>query len=112
MGVTITNLPNEIDPVILIERKMKICPYCGQICDKRPSNWDKEKVFIVPYFDSFYKKADKKGKNHKILTFKNKYRWKKYTELKCPSCGCKWDTDWFPIDHKMFEIYINKEEKK
>lgn len=111
MGITITNLPGEIDPVILIERKMKICPYCGQICDKKPSNWDEERVFLKPYLKYDYKKADQKGKNHKILTFKNKYKWKRYVELKCPSCGCRWNTDWFPADHKMFEIYINKEEK-
>lgn len=111
MGVTIIDLPDEIDPVVLIEEKMKICPYCGEICDKKPSNWDDKRIFIVPYFNTIYKKADEKGKSHKILKFKNKYQWKRYPSLRCPSCGCKWDTGWFPMDHKMFEIALeNKEE--
>lgn len=110
MGITITDLPDEIDPVVLIEEKMKICPYCGQICDKKPSNWDEKRVFIIPYFDTIYKKADEKGKSHKILKFKNKYQWKKYLSLRCPSCGCKWDTGWFPMDHKMFEITLENKE--
>ena len=106
MGVTITDLPDEIDPIILIQKKLKKCPLCGQSCDKKPSDWDENKVFIPPYHYFIYRKADKKGKNHKILTFKNKYEWKRYYSLKCPSCGCQWDTGWFPADHKMFEITL------
>ena len=111
MSIIITDLPDEIDPVVLIEKKLKKCPLCGQACDEKPSNWDDERIFLSPYFHFTYKKADEKGKTHKILTFKNKYDWKRYNELKCPSCGCHWDTGWFPVDHKMFQIQI-KDNKK
>lgn len=96
MGVVITDLPDEIDPIILIENKLKKCPLCGQRCDEEPLNWDENKrgafMHRWPNFYPDEKKADEKGKIHKILLSKNKYLWKRYDNLKCPSCGCSWDT--------------------
>lgn len=111
MSIIITDLPDEINPIILIEKKVKKCPLCGQQCDEKPANWNNNKEFIKPYLCSNARKADKNGKVHKILKFKNKYWWKKYTGLRCPSCKCEWNTEWFPIDPKMFEITLKRREK-
>lgn len=95
MSRTITDLPNDIDPVELIEKKMFTCPICGK-------NTFKDNQFCYP--DN--KRMDANGKKHEILKNKNKYWWHRYKELKCKKCGCKWDTGWYPADHDMFKIVV------
>ena len=98
MSKIITDLPDEIDPVVLIEKSKLSCPFCkgSSITDWYCGTEE-------------YKYADKKGKHHNILTYKNKYEWKRITRVHCKKCKCVFDTGWYPIDHKMFEIPIEKE---
>lgn len=94
----IQDLPDPIDPIVLIEKKVQQCPFC------------KEKTKLLYYNMSIrHTYADIYGIHHNILTYKNRFMWKK-CKLQC-SCGCQWDTGWYPIDHKMFEITLNSEEK-
>lgn len=93
MSRIITDLPDAIDPVVLIEKKMLTCPLCG-------SNDIKYCSYDCEYFDA-------NGKHHKFLLYLNKYKWNRYPELTCKECGCKWDTGWYPADHKMFEVEVN-----
>ena len=95
MGRTITNLPNDIDPVKLINQKMLTCPMCG--CQK------------IMKYRSEDKYCDVSGEVHKLLRYLNKYRWVRYSEVICQNCGCKWDTGWYPQDHKMFQIPVDKD---
>ena len=95
MSRVITDLPNDIDPVELIEKKMFTCPVCGE-------NAFDDNRFCYP--DN--KRMDANGKEHKILKNKNKYWWNRYKALKCTKCGCKWDTGWYPADHDMFKIIV------
>ena len=99
MGKIIKDLPDEIDPVVLIKEKKMVCPWCHHYCkDGHYFSWKREK-------------RDIHGKYHKILKFKNKYLWERYPIIECSQCGCKYDTGWYPIDHEMFEINIEDEEK-
>ena len=98
MSKIITDLPDEIDPVVLIEKSKLSCPFCKG-SSTTDWHWTAER----------YKYADKKGKHHNILTHKNKYEWKRIKKVHCKKCKCEFDTGWYPIDHKMFEIPIEKE---
>ena len=100
MGKIITDLPDEIDPVVLIEKSKLSCPFC-----KTTKNccWE--------YYNKKEKMADKTGKHHKILIQMNKYKWARITKIHCTKCGCEFDTGWYPVDHKMFEIPIEKNDK-
>ena len=97
MGKIIKDLPNEIDPIVLIKKKKLTCPYCGT------DN-------IHDWYGIQEQKMDKKGKHHKLFIFKNKYVWNRYPDITCHECGCEYDTGWFPVDHKMFEVEINDEQ--
>lgn len=98
----IKDLPDTIDPIILIEQKVHECPFC------------KTNKFIrgIRWCDKMTKKADKHGKTHNILTFLNKYQWEKHEDVHCTKCGCTWDTDWFPVDRDMFKVEIDDNEEK
>lgn len=96
----ITDLPDPIDPVALIEKKMKECPICG----------NDENVLSPPWYNIKIKKADKRGIHHFFLFYLNKYTWNKYMEMHCTKCGCTWDTVWFPVDNEMFEIKLDNKE--
>lgn len=100
MSRIITDLPDIIDPVVLIKEKMLTCPLCGGKRD------------IDKYMSTYYNSElrDANGKRHKWFTSLNKYMWHRYPELTCKQCGCKWDTGWYPADHKMFEIEIRDDE--
>ncbi len=96
MGRIITDLPDDLDPIILIRDKMLTCPICGTKID-----W--EKCYLRK--DTCW--MDSRGKEHTILESLNKYGWVRYKDLSCSKCGCKWDTGWFPGDRKMFQVEIN-----
>lgn len=96
----ITDLPDPIDPIVLIEEKMKECPICG----------NSKNIEMPSWYDIKEKKADKKGKHHFLFTFLNKYLWRKYIGIHCKKCGCTWDTVWFPVDREMFEIKLDDKE--
>lgn len=97
MSKVITDLPDEIDPVVLIEKSKVSCPFCKTSL----TEWYRGKIK--------YKYADKKGKHHNILTYKNKYEWKRIPKVYCTKCKCEFDTGWYPVDHKMFEIPVKEE---
>ena len=99
MTRVIKDLPDEMDPVKLIENKMMKCPICGT-----PFNRDKYNRFSSDI------RADAKGVHHKYRTWLNKYCWEQYYNLKCDNCGCHWDTGWYPTDHKMFEVPVYGDE--
>ena len=94
MSRVITDLPDKIDPVVLIEKKMLTCPLCGG----KPKE--------IKWYQRLETRRDANGKQHLWLMFLNKYEWHRYSELICKQCGCKWDTGWYPADHKMFEIEV------
>ena len=96
----ITDLPDIIDPVILIEKKVRECPFCKTDKHVNKPQWR----------NTLKQYADKKGVHHKIFTFLNKYLWEKYIDLHCKECGCTWDTNWFPADREMFKISISDDE--
>ena len=97
MSRKITDLPDSIDPVVLIKEKVLTCPICGNRA--RNGIW----------YDEITMEADEFGKHHKFLRSNNKYIWKEKLDVKCEKCGCKWNTGLFPADHKMFEISIDGE---
>ena len=99
-SIVITDLPDYIDPIVLIEKRVKTCPICG-------SSYNKQ---FCPVPQTEY--MDKKGKYHKIFKFKNKYLWKQYRNLICgnPSCKCRWDTGWYPADYEMFKITVKNKD--
>ena len=96
----ITDLPDIIDPVILIEEKVRECPFCNSVKNIDKPQWR----------NTLKQYADKRGVHHQIFTFLNKYLWKKYVDLHCTKCGCTWDTNWFPADREMFKISISDDE--
>lgn len=100
MSKVITDLPDEIDPIVLIEKSKLSCPFCKE---SSTTDWYSR--------DEKYGFADKKGKYHNILIYKNKYKWKRIKKVHCQKCECEFDTGWYPIDHKMFEIPVKEENK-
>lgn len=95
MSRVITDLPDELDPVELIFNKVHTCPICGGKYDK--DTWS----------SSSYEYRDAKGIYHRFRTHLNKYEWKQRYDLQCKKCGCHWDTGWYPVDHKMFQITVD-----
>lgn len=92
-GKTVTDLPDEIDPVVLVRKYMKTCPFCNS----------RDHISCEHYEESF---RDNEGIQHKILRYKNKYEWRK-DKYECYECESKWETDWYPTDHKMFTVRID-----
>ncbi len=105
MGVIIKDFPDSFDPVAIIEEEVKKCPFCKKTLAESWGGKGK-----IPYFHSSSQYADKRGKVHIILRYKNKYLWRRYSNLKCGACGCEWDTNWYPVDHSMFEVEIRGED--
>lgn len=99
MSRIITDLPDEMDPVSIIREKMWTCPLCGG-----NASHDRK------WYNSERKYCDAHGKHHEILEFLDKYLWEQCYDLECQDCGCKWDTGWYPIDHKMFHIKVKDED--
>ena len=95
MGRVITDLPDEFDPVELIWNKVHTCPICG-------GKYTKD-----AWYHHDYDSRDAKGVHHKFRTYLNKYTWNQYYDLRCKECGCHWDTGWYPVDHKMFQITVD-----
>ena len=99
----ITRLPDDLNPVKIINHKMMTCPLCGTLNNGK----------LYGGYNSSYRLqyADINGVVHKFFKKKNKYQWGRYTKLLCENCGCGWDTGWYPVDNKMFEIPINIDKK-
>lgn len=95
---TITDLPDDFDPVVIIEERMEKCPICGGCYNSRF------------FHDEMREMMDSKGRHHKILKWLNKYLWERKVGLKCENCGCQWDTGWYPADHSMFEVKVTSDE--
>lgn len=96
----ITEFPTAIDPVRLIEEKVLTCPLCGQI-KVNPRRFS---------FQTSYR--DKHGKEHTLLDFLDKYKWKRYPKIHCNNCGCTWDTGWYPADYEMFEVNLDTDKEQ
>lgn len=95
MSRVITDLPDEFDPVVLIKGKVFSCPICGD-------GYDNDKWYQYDRED-----RDVKGVHHKLRTYLNKYEWRQYYDLQCKKCGCHWNTGWYPVDHKMFQVTVD-----
>ena len=100
MSRVITRLPDDFNPVKIIQDKLTTCPFCGNKCNNSQYG-----------FDTSWRDAH--GKHHEWRLGLNKYKWK-ILYLECPKCGCEWNTGWYPFDDKMFEIPLvdNKENMK
>lgn len=101
----ITDLPDNIDPIALIKEKIFTCPMCG------------ERGEALSSIDKTLR--DNHGKVHDgfldwtfNLQKKDKYWWARYSEVRCKSCGCRWDTGWYPVDHEMFEVDLTGEKEQ
>ena len=94
-GKTIVDLPDSLDPIPIIKKQMRTCPFCQT-----------DEHIITYNIYKQYKQADKEGKHHTIFTWLNKYEWVKDNHVKCTKCGTQWDTDWYPNSHEMFTIKI------
>ena len=106
-GKTIIDFPDQIDPVKLIDEKMRTCPFCNRVVSDDSTPWSKEyKSDYVRTSDCIY--LDAKGKEHRFRKKLNKYRWFKYI-VRCGKCYTKWKTDYFPADYQMFEIKVKED---
>lgn len=97
----IRKYPDKIDPLKIVEKSVTVCPFCGT----------DNNVYII---DVHYMLADKDGKHHYILLWRNKYRWAKFyfgcrNFNYCNGCGAEFETDWVPYDT---DFYINEEAAK
>ena len=94
-GITIKELPDKIDPVIILERKMKTCPFCNRVVNRKEGDdWSYDMMW-----------ADKNGINHKWKRKKNEFRWMRYNCI-CSKCGTEWTTDYVPLDNDYFKVYV------
>ena len=84
----IITYPPEVDPVNLMEKKLKICPFCKKteiIQNGRKVSW-----------------RNKKGKESLFDSF-NKYKWASL-QLQCKNCNAVWVTDYYPADIRLFNL--------
>lgn len=80
--------PPEVDPINLIEKKLKICPFCK-----------KTEIIEIQKNRSW---RNKKGKKSHFDYF-NKYTWASL-RLRCKNCNAVWETDYYPDDNKLFNF--------
>ena len=99
---TITNLPDEFDPVIIIDEKMRTCPFCKRVVPKYSNEKDHLK-YDYTYSSTDYR--DAKGRKHIIFQKLNKYLWKRVT-VTCGKCNTTWESVWYPADQDMFHVKI------
>lgn len=109
-GKTLIDFPDQIDPVKLIDEKMRTCPFCNRVVSDASTPWSKEYKFdYTRKSDSVL--LDDKGKKHRFRKKLNKYRWIKYEVVRCGKCYTSWKTDYFPADCKMFAIEVKEDTK-
>ena len=92
---TIIDMPDEIDPIAIIQKVKLTCPVCGYKNDSKKH-----------YASTI--NLDRNGEYHNFFTTLNKYVWKRFYFVTCEKCGCEFDTDWFPADKRMFEIPVKE----
>lgn len=90
-------LSDRLNPVKMIKRRMLACPICGGSADM---------ALLRGHCTSW---MDINGKHHTLFMQKNKYKWERYKDLICKSCGCEWDTGWYPADDTMFQVDVRKD---
>lgn len=89
----ITNLPNDLNPNILIRKKIEEeygqCPFCHSENNRKNNQSDWRKSLTGSWWQFW----------------KTNYCSK--LQFTCCDCGAKWETPWFPQDIKIDEIEYN-----
>ena len=94
---TITKLPRDMDPNLLIKNEMKNkyskCPFCGN------EKWIDSFMFHINGGDEVARMGheERYGRQHKRRFWEEKHHWR-IDHWHCYKCGASWDSEEYPTD--------------